>query len=183
MLERHKAVDTKEFWKDRLDTAVENGNIRHSVFRAPEHMWQDLNKDHLKILNHTIEPTDKVLDAGCGYGRASQFIPVKTEVGGKYVGVDQSSDFINLAKAYDHKNHEFYCEDLKCLPFDHEEFDWCVCISVMIMVVQNLGWSQWEKIQNELLRVSKRGIICLEYGLADTDTTSDTYYIIRKDSR
>jgi len=183
IIEREKAVADPTFWQKRIAQALAAGDLRHSVYRAPESMWLGVCSDHRKILNEVIKPEDKVLDAGCGYGRLVDLLPILTYCGcfrhrirGSYTGVDISPDFIAIAKQT-HKDVDFYTNDLTQLPFEDKSFDWSICVSVMIMTAQNMGWSYWEKIQNELLRVSKR-ILCLEYGTGDTDTESSTYYII-----
>lgn len=175
--DRNKNVNDPSFWKDRIDEAIKNGNLRYSVFKAPQEIWNQILQDHVNIIYNLVDPSSNILDAGCGYGRLVDIL--QNNYTGKYVGVDQSPDFINLAKEI-HPEKEFYCLDLKKLPFEDNSFDISICTSLMIMVVQNLGWFEWEKIQNELLRVCKIGILCLEYGCTDTNTSSDTYYIIRK---
>jgi len=177
VIEKHKPVDTPDFWKTRIKEAIDVGSLRHAVYRVPESMWLEVTDHHKMILAENIDPDSMVLDAGCGYGRASEFIDVNPEVGGGYMGVDISPDFIQFAGQL-YPDKDFMVGDLTDLPFKDKTFDYAVCISVMIMVVQNLGWSKWEQIQNELLRVS-RNIICLEYGTADTDTESNTYYVIK----
>lgn len=179
MLDRDKNVSDEAFWANRIKNAQRVGDIRHAVFRAPEKEWQKIKNDHIRILNRYINLRDKVLDAGCGYGRLYDMVNISEKYNGSYTGVDISSDFINLAKQKFPKGN-FLQGDLKALPFKDNQFDIVVCVSLMIMIVQNLGWFEWEKIQNELLRVSDRGILCLEYGITDTYTTSDTYYIITK---
>ena len=173
--DRSKPVNTSEFWKQRIDDSKMTGDIRHSVFRAPEQEWQRVCEDHKKIIETFVPQNADVLDAGCAYGRGIDLLP--KDWSGRYVGIDQSQDFINLAESK-YPDYEFYCENLKSLPFEDSEFDVAICTSVMIMVVQNLGWFEWEKIQNELLRVCKTGILCLEYGITDTATASSTFYTI-----
>lgn len=175
--DRNKPVDTNEFWKERINNARRDGDIRRSVFTTPEPEWQKICYDHRKILEAVCAQNkiQSVLDAGCGYGRGIDLMPYGFQ--GRYVGVDQSEDFIEIAKSR-YPDGEYYCENLKNLPFDDNEFDISICTSVMIMIVQNMGWFEWEKIQNELLRVSKQGILCLEYGKTDTQTESTTYYFI-----
>jgi len=172
--DKSQAVDSPAFWKERIREAAVNGNIRHSVFRAPEHYWAAALENHKYIIDTHTDFSDKILDAGCGYGRASEFIKCDG-----YMGVDQSPDFIHEAKLR-YGDKEFMVCDLADMPFEDDCFDLSICISLMIMVVQNLGWSRWEPIQNELLRVSKRGVLCLEYGAGDTDTSSDTHFLIKK---
>lgn len=176
--DRNKNIYDNIFWKKRIEDAVKNNNLRYSVFKAPQNIWIDILNDHVNIIYNIIDRESNILDAGCGYGRLVDLLD-KKYYNGKYVGVDQSPDFIEIAKEL-YPDKEFYCLDLKKLPFEDNTFDISICCSLMIMIVQNLGWFEWEKIQNELLRVSKNGILCLEYGCSDTNTSSDTYYLIRK---
>ena len=57
--------------------------------------------------------------------------------------------------------------------FDDNCFDWVVCISLMVMIISNLGWGKWDTMQKELLRVSRNGVLCLEY------TDPEVYYLVR----
>jgi len=176
--EKGKPVGDPDFWKGRIEEAFRACDLRYSVFRSPESEWRKVVEHHKHIINDLIpletegNPT-RVLDAGCGYGRASEWIPESVQ----YTGVDLSPDFIHFAGEL-YPDRTFQVGDLTSLPFENNTFDWSFCVSVMIMVVQNLGWSKWEAIQNELLRVSKN-VLCLEYGTTDTDTESDTYYLVR----
>lgn len=172
----NKPVDTQEFWRKRISDAIQYGDVRHSVFRAPDNIWNEIVEDHKSIINKLIPDNCKVLDAGCGYGRLYEYLGGKVD----YTGVDFSKDFISVAKRlYPHGN--FVIGDLTNLPFEDNYFDWSICISIMIMIVENLGWKKWEQMQNELLRVSKN-VLCLEYGVSDTLTSSSTYYVISKNS-
>ena len=144
--DRNKPVNTSEFWKERIEQSKHTGDIRHSVFRAPQQEWDKVCSDHQNIIETFIGKHSDVLDAGCGYGRGIDLMPLDWD--GRYVGVDQSQDFIDIAEQkYTDDRYEFYCENLTSLPFDDGEFDVAICTSVMIMVVQNLGWFKWEEIQ------------------------------------
>ena len=169
-----KPVDTVQFWKERLQDALLSGNIRHAVYKAPEKEWREICQHHKDILDSELLVDDHVLDAGCGYGRLLDLAHIDKK---KYVGVDLSPDLIACAQQK-YPGYYFMRGNLEQLPFEDNAFDIAVCISVMIMVVENIGWSAWERIQNELLRVTRRGIICLEYGTGDTLTESSTYYRI-----
>jgi len=117
------------FWQERIEQSELIGDIRHSVFRAPEQEWQKVCSDHQKIIKKVLKKKFfrrkyDILDAGCGYGRGLDLMPKDWK--GRYVGIDQSQDFINLAES-NHPDREFYCENLQHLPFDNDEFDLSIC--------------------------------------------------------
>lgn len=165
-------VSTPEFWKERLDYAKKNGKIEYSVFIANPFIYKRMDKDHQEILNKEISETDKVLDAGCGYGRNRHMVK------GFYIGVDISPDLIKEAKLL-HPRDTFLVADLTDLQFEDKEFDVGFCISVKAMIVGNLGQTEWDKIEKELKRVCKK-VLLLEYGTGDSlsKMDSDKYEII-----
>lgn len=146
-----KPVNKKEFWKDRIEKA-KTSKEHYSVYITSDEDWSSLNKAHKTIL----EPYkhQKVLDAGCGYGRWSELFV-------NYTGVDFSPDFIEKAKAT-YPDQKFLIEDLKSLPFKDNEFDMAFCVSIKQMIVDNLGQDEWNLMEKELLRVSEE-LLILEY--------------------
>lgn len=148
-----KAIDTREFWKDRIDTAAKE---YYSVYVVHQGGWDHLNKVHSELLDKHIK--GKVLDAGCGYGRWSEKFD-------DYVGVDFSPDFIAKAKEK-YPDKDFRVGNLKDLAFEDKEFDWSFCVSIKRMVMDNLGEEEWDKMLKELKRVSKK-VLILEYGDPD----------------
>lgn len=148
-----KPVDQIDFWKKRIETAKKSRD-HYSVYITDSKDWKRLNNDHEQIFTKEIKETDKVLDAGCGYGRSSVYFD-------SYVGVDFSPDFIELAQE-NHPGKEFWVADLKDLPFKDQEFDVSFCVSIKHMIVDNLGEEEWEKMFKELKRVSKK-VLLLEY--------------------
>lgn len=165
-----KAVDKIEFWKNRIDTAVSE---HYAVYVANEVLWKKINESHEEIIRKTI--TGNVLDAGCAYGRSSVFFDDD-----KYMGVDFSPDFIEIAKKK-YPNKKFLVEDLKALPFEGQSFDWAFCISIKRMIIDNLGDEVWAKMEKELKRVAKN-VLILEYGTfestQDTKETMSQYEIL-----
>lgn len=146
-----KPVDKEEFWRYRIEEA-EKTRLHYSVYISNDALWKEIETAHKEIL----EPyKDKyVLDAGCGYGRSSEWFI-------NYVGVDFSPDFIAKAQElYPDKN--FIQADLKDLPFGDDEFDMAFCISIKEMIAANLGGEVWEKMEKELKRVAKE-VLILEY--------------------
>lgn len=150
-------VNTKQFWKDRLEIAKKNGKIHFSVYLCNLKAWKDIENAHKDIFDKEIKSTDKVLDAGCGYGRMAQFFS-----DGNYTGVDISTDLLTVARE-DYPSHSFIETSLDSLPFKDKEFDVAFCISIKAMIANNLGEEIWLNIENELKRVAKK-VLILEYG-------------------
>jgi ubiquinone/menaquinone biosynthesis C-methylase UbiE len=155
-----KPVNKEEFWKERLEQAHKNGDVRYSVFIANQSQWDSINQKHQSIITKEIKETDNVLDAGCGYGRLSESIK-------NYTGVDLSPDLIEEAKRL-YPDKKFLVSKLESLPFLDNEFDVSVCISIKAMIVANLGEESWLKMLKELKRVSKK-VLILEYGIGDAN--------------
>lgn len=149
-----KPVDDTDFWKTRLEHFSDKGLHRAVYDTSPEDMAR-IDGVHTKLLKK-YGVGGKVLDAGCGYGRASQFIPHDV-----YVGLDFAPVFIQKAKQM-YPDKIFQVQDLKSTDFVDKSFDWAVCISMKRMIVDNLGWDVWGQFETELRRISK-AILILEY--------------------
>lgn len=146
-----KPVNKEDFWKWRLNEA-EKSRLYYSVYLTNEQDWKHIEDTHKGIMEPYKDK--KVLDAGCGYGRASEWFS-------NYTGIDFSPDFIDKAREL-YPDKTFLKEDLKNLPFKDNEFDVAFCISIKEMIIGNLGEAEWEKMENELKRVAKK-VILLEY--------------------
>lgn len=157
-------VDTPQFWKGRIDRAARDGKEHYSVYLAHQASWDHIAEIHKGILQRET-PGFKVLDAGCAWGRASEWLTAE-----QYTGVDLSPDFIAIAKKK-YPNKTFSQTDLRHLPFRGRHFDIAFCISIRAMVIGNLGQDVWDEIETELRRVADK-ILILEY------ETPETYYII-----
>lgn len=145
-------VSNEEFWKKRIEDSKKYGDIHHSVYISSGSLWKNIEEAHKDILNTYKD--DKVLDAGCGYGRASQWFS-------NYTGVDLSPDLLAKAREfYPYKN--FIQARLENLPFEDNEFDMAFCISIRAMIIGNLGEEAWLPMEKELCRVAKR-VLILEY--------------------
>ena len=146
------------YWRERIEKAKE---LHHSIFICDAARWERIENKHRQILANHILFADNVLDAGCGYGRLLGMMP-RMWVGG-YVGVDISPDLISLS-VYD---NAFICCDLRNIPLETEpKFDWCVLISIRPMVIRNLGKKEWDKMEMECRRLSKK-LLYLEYDETD----------------
>lgn len=159
-------VNKIDFWKERIARAVKDGREHYSVYLTHESAWQEIERVHASILSkEVVSPHNKVLDAGCGYGRMSRYFPEHT-----YTGVDFSPDFIAAAKVR-HPEHEFVQAQLEDLPFEDKTFDVSFVISIKQMIIDNCGERSWRAMEKELLRVSHK-LVILEY------TDPDKYWTL-----
>lgn len=150
----NKPVQEEQFWRGRLRSAKEHGDVRYSVYLTSRDDWRHLNQTHKDIIDKLIKPEDNVLDAGCGYGRASEWIE-------NYTGIDLSPDLIEHAKRM-YPDKDFIVGSLKQLPYQDNEFDWSICISIKAMIIGNCGKEEWDIMLKELKRVAKK-VLVLEY--------------------
>ena len=146
------------YWGLRLKRASE----RHqAIFRCPIDRWKRIEEKHKKILAETIHCQDSILDAGCGWGRLLELLPENWE--GTYLGIDIAPDFIDLALGQ-YNYHSFIVGDLRSLPnwISDKFYGWAILISMRPMVIRNLGQGQWDKMESEIRRVSRK-LLYLEY--------------------
>lgn len=144
-------VTKTDYWKERITKAH---SAHHSVYLASDVLWEYIWNAHKEIMRVNLKSKDKILDAGCGYGRLAPFFE-------NYTGVDFSPDFIEWAKR-EHPDKTFLQADLKALPFKDKEFDWAICISIRHMIIGYVNSEEWGKMETELRRVAKK-ILILEY--------------------
>lgn len=164
MTEPKKPIDTTEFWRKRLLWACATGRGTHTaVYDTSPETWQFIQDDTKRLLENHLKPGMSLLDAGCGYGAASAYLPGNVT----YCGVDMSPEMIEVARlAY--RKREFHVADLRNLRTVCDakgrprHFDFALCRSMRKMVRDNLGPEAWDAIESELLRVADR-IIIIEY--------------------
>src|SRR5436309_2244308 len=115
------------YWRDRLKDARAAGHLHWSVYRCHLERWKAVEAKHREILARLIGPADSVLDCGCGYGRLVEMMPAGWR--GKYLGVDISPDFVELArKKYGDRPLAFEAADLRGLPLPDSSFEWAVLV-------------------------------------------------------
>lgn len=149
-----------EFWRNRLLKAVASEQIHHAVFRAPRELWDEINAKHRKLLRDRIMPTTSILDCGCGWGRLLTLLPSNWR--GRYLGVDLSPDFIEIAQR-DRPERDFLVQDLRHPLSDLiGRFDLAVLTSVRPMIRRECGEEVWQTIERNIRRVVDR-ILYLEY--------------------
>ncbi|MBN2017437.1 MAG: class I SAM-dependent methyltransferase [Candidatus Cloacimonetes bacterium] len=117
---------------------------------------QQYLKAEIEFVCNKINPGDRVLELGCGYGRAMKYFLEKTD---QVVGIDNSEENIRYAHEYlkDVSGWQIHCMNAIGLQFDDASFDVVVCI-------QN-GLSAFHedpvRIMSEALRVIKKNGIAL----------------------
>jgi len=154
MLTRPDAVNSIEYWAYRLDEAEKAGEPQYAVYLANKTAWEQIWKEHQRIIKKEIPENANILDAGCALGRVSELFT-------NYTGVDFAPAFVEKAKTlYPHKN--FIVAKLEELPFEDKQFDWAICISVRGMIKGKSSPEHWERMEKELKRVAEN-ILILEY--------------------
>ena len=147
-------ISDPKYWKARLALHESDAyNIHRSIYDVSFEEWRHIQHCHEIVLRSEIKPHMVILDAGCGYGALMDILPELKE----YIGIDIASAFIRYAKKYVKRpNFRYLVRNLKNLPFKDNHFDISICRSMEGMVRQHLGDSEWNAIERELLRVSKR---------------------------
>lgn len=137
---------------------------------AENQSLDNLPQEFIDFLDKFIEHIDngKVLDAGCGPGRDTQYF---IENGLDAVGIDLAEGMIEHAKQ--NKKGEYHLMDVKNLEFRDEEFDGIHCNTVLIFFPKN----EMKEIITELKHVLKQdGIISIGLKTGDDDTFTRTKY-------
>lgn len=149
-----RPVDKEEYWKDRIEYADKALTPHTSVYDVGGAEWRRIARTHRDICTKHIPIDVSVLDAGCGYGRASTWFE-------DYSGIDFSPDFIEKAKK-NHPEKRFSLANLEKLAYADKQFDWGLCISIKGMIIRELGYEKWQNMENELRRVCSN-VLILEY--------------------
>lgn len=165
------------YWKCRLDEVEASGKpLHHAIFVCTLERWNRIAAVHRRILYQLVNSGDRILDAGCGWGRLLQLLPEEWidsgHVSDRYYGIDLSPDFIDFARRlhglewYD----RFICSDLLDFNLDKlGNFDWVIVVSMRPMITRNLGEKIWLELQAKLLTVAPR-LLLLEYDEIDSGT-------------
>jgi len=164
-------VGSLDFWKDRINTAKGRGKIHHSIYELDDNLWAAVEYRHMTIIKKHVPEESKVLDIGCGYGRLSRYFNTS-----KYEGVDFSEDFLSIAKE-SNPEHKYTQADLTKLPYDDNEFDWGVGVSIKWMIQREMGEDAWAPMQKELERVCKN-LIFLEYSDGEGRYLIEDYEVV-----
>lgn len=159
-----------DYWHHRM-MAAPKGEDHRAVFLCPKESWDKIELVHRAILCRHIKPNTSIFDAGCGWGRLLDMLPL--EWMGAYLGVDLSPDFIDKARRlhqYPRRGRDarFHVGNLMNLSLftSSDKADLAICISIKPMVVRNLGAEAWDLMEAQLRTVAK-SILLLEYDETD----------------
>lgn len=140
-------MSKKGYYSEKLSA----DRLKHCYDIAPPRIKQYLEAE-IKYVLDNIEPTDVVLELGCGYGRVLAKLAEKSKV---IYGIDTSKPSINLAKEFleNFSNIKLFQMNARSLLFEDDFFD-------VIVVIQN-GISAFKidphDLIKESLRVTKEG--------------------------
>ncbi len=153
---QQRATYDPTFYQERLKEAKGNG-----VKAIIEDLdWDEVNKIHLEKIRKHINSNHKIIDIGCGPGRAARFFTDE-----QYTGIDFIPEFIKIAK-YENPGKKFEIVDINFdLPFREKEFDWAVVISLkgtMFNGDPKDPLNIWPPFEDRIKRIAKN-ILILEY--------------------
>jgi 2-polyprenyl-6-hydroxyphenyl methylase/3-demethylubiquinone-9 3-methyltransferase len=119
---------------------------------ASPRIKQYLEAEIQYVLNNHINPSDTVLEIGCGYGRVLTRLAGKAK---KVYGIDTSQSSLELAGEFlsEYSNVELYEMNAKSLKFNDQMFDVVIAIQNGISVFQ----VDQHVLIRECLRVTKDG--------------------------
>ena len=164
---KREPILNEAYWRGRIEQAKYE---HQAVYKCTLGEWQAIEAKHRNIIAKNIKPGDRVVDAGCGWGRLIELMPQTWT--GDYVGVDLSPDFIKIAAARYPRApgpvRHFIQSDLRALAKWEltKKFDWAVLISIKYMIIRNCGQPFWEEVEAGLKHVANN-ILYLEYDVND----------------
>ncbi|MBN2461483.1 MAG: class I SAM-dependent methyltransferase [Candidatus Cloacimonetes bacterium] len=93
---------------------------------APARIKQYLQAEIEYVISH-IEPTDSVLELGCGYGRVTIAL---AEAAREVTGIDNAAENLQLARKLmnNYNNINYFTMDAICMDFPEASFDLVACI-------------------------------------------------------
>lgn len=117
---------------------------------AENNAMEKLPGEYIELLDTFLNlvPGKKVLDAGCGPGRDTNYF---SEQGFDAVGVDLAEDMVEYAK--ENMEGEYHRMDVKDLEFEDESFDGVWCNTVLIFFPPD----EMKEVIDELCRVLEDG--------------------------
>jgi 2-polyprenyl-6-hydroxyphenyl methylase/3-demethylubiquinone-9 3-methyltransferase len=123
--------------------------LRECYEIAPPRVRQYLEAE-IRFVVDRVEPSDVVLELGCGYGRVALEL---AKVAGRVVGIDTSVESVDLARELGGNDCEFLEMDAVDLRFPDREFDVVVCMQNGVCA---FGVDQ-RQLLSEALRVTRPG--------------------------
>lgn len=151
-----------KYWAKRLDEAPDT-NPHHAIMICDIDEWNRIAKQHREVLANVISPKMSVVDIGCGWGRLLELMP--SDWTGDYLGIDHCPEFVEMAR--EKHNRSFVVSNIFEGGSSFPIFDIAVCLSIQLMVIENLGVVAWNKLYVRLKTLAKK-ILILEYEENDT---------------
>ncbi len=143
-----ETIQDLAFWRGRLEEAKRKGRIVEAVGIGFD--WEYLDRVHKEIIDNVIPKGSKIVEVGCGIGRSSLLFDPSN-----YTGFDFVPEFIELA-IRDYPGYKFEVADLmKELPYEDQEFDWAVVISVKGVI----NGENWVTAEKNIRRIAKHVLV------------------------
>jgi SAM-dependent methyltransferase len=98
------------------------GYSGRTLFYKDEDQYKRKLNQFAELLRRNLEPSDTVLDIGCGYGSLLPLLPDCT-----YKGIDIVPEFISFAR----KQYPVATFELSDVEVDRGRYDWCVLLGVV----------------------------------------------------
>lgn len=136
---------------------------------AEKYSIEEMPEDYIQLLDKFAEKTGqgKVLDAGCGPGRDTEYL---TEKGLDVTGIDLAEGMIEHAK--DNKKGLFKKMDIRDLEFEDNNFEGIWCNTVMHFFPPE----QMPEILDELKRVLKdEGVFYISFKIGEGTFMRERY--------
>ena len=139
-------INWQRFWINHpIKQYVRNHNLLWSNLRLADYDYKKVYKYVDKQLD--FQPTDQVLDVGCGTGEFLPFVKCK-----RVMGIDASETMTEIARLR-HPEFTFMQGYAHCLPFTDDTFDKIICNGVIQYIEPDL----FNDSIQEMLRVLKVG--------------------------
>jgi SAM-dependent methyltransferase len=150
-----EAENNRQSWEHR--SSEHQNELRGVLFkRFPESLNQHIHKAHISFVLENIKAdSQRILDAGCGYGRISSEILKKFQQV-DLTGMDMSENYAELYKENTGRNA--FQGNMSSLPENIGLFDLIICVTVLMYVPKR----ELEKTLSELLNhLNENGKIVL----------------------
>lgn len=165
-MSEYKFTD-KEFWIERIKKY--NGNLYDAV-QVGGVQWDVIEAYHKSVFKEHLK--GRVLDVGCGWGRASKLMPQTVT---EYIGIDISPEFIKEAEKK-FPGLMFLVGDARKLPFKDKEFDWTVAIGMGGHEESGIS-DFFKQIKSEMERVSKKTMVMWLSKIGQYDIHNNNTYL------
>lgn len=119
-------------------------------------------------LHLRVEPSESILDVGCGTGLYSVLAK------DKYVGLDLNEAYVKYAKTkYKNSNKKFIVEDIKKLNFGKEKFD----KTLYLAMLHHFNEADNLKILSKIASITKKMVLILDLTLPDNPTAAQKFFL------